>query len=123
MDWKIKKVTLQTIMELSKAAFPNEFSGMLVGDKDEKLINDIYIIPVTLNNSHSSTIRTDLVPMSFSVIGSVHSHPSPNSNPSSADLRFFQSKNINIISRYPYNLTDFSSYDNKGQSIILEIID
>jgi proteasome lid subunit RPN8/RPN11 len=120
--WKIKEKTLLTIMELSKAAYPNEFSGMLVGDKDDKIINDIYIIPATINNYNSSTIRQDLIPMSFSVVGSVHSHPSPSSHPSQADLRFFQSKHLNIITRYPYNLQDFSAYNNKGEPISIEPI-
>jgi len=122
-DWKIKKQTILTIMELSKQAYPNEFSGMLVGNKDNKLIDDIYIIPATINNHDSSTIRTDLIPMSFSVIGSVHSHPSSSSKASRADISFFQSKTINIISRYPYSLVDFSVYNHKGETISLEVID
>ena len=122
-EWKIKKKILLTIMELSKESFPNEFSGMLVGDKDEKIINDIYIIPATISNHNSSTLRLDLVPMSFSVVGSVHSHPSSSSVASRADQRFFQSKAINIISRYPYSPYDFTAYNHKGEQISLEIID
>jgi len=121
--WKIKKKILLTIMELSKEAYPNEFSGMLVGDKDQKLIDDIYIIPATINNHNSSTLRLDLVPMSFSIVGSVHSHPSSSSQASRADQRFFQSKSVNIISRYPYQLLDFTAYNHKGEEIFLEVVD
>lgn len=120
--WKIKKNILLSIMELSKASFPNEFSGMLVGDKDKKIIDDIYIIPVTRNNRSSSTIRTDLIPMSFSIVGSVHSHPSSSARPSRADLSFFQSKHLNIISHYPYSPECFIAFDSKGQEIDIEII-
>lgn len=109
-------------MELSKSSFPNEFSGMLVGDKDKKLIDDIYIIPLTQNHRSSSSIRLDLVPMSFSVIGSVHSHPSSSAQPSRADLSFFQSKSVNMIAHYPYGPKDFRVYDSYGKDISLEII-
>lgn len=109
-------------MELAKAAFPNEFSGMLVGDNEEKVVDDIYIIPVTINSRFSSTIRTDLVPMSLSIIGSAHSHPSSYARPSSADLSFFQSKSINIIAHYPYGPKDFTVFDSKGKEIQVEVI-
>lgn len=121
-NWKIKKNVLLSIMELSKSSFPNEFSGMLVGDKDKKLIDDIYIIPATQNHRNSSSIRLDLVPMSFSIIGTVHSHPSGLAHPSRADLNFFQSKSVNIITNYPFGLKDFKVYDNSGNDIFLEII-
>jgi len=121
-NWKIKERTILSIMELSKSAMPNEFSGLLVGDPDSRVINDIYIIPATVNGPASSTIRQDLVPLSFSIVGSVHSHPQQSSLPSSADMRFFQSKYINIISHFPFNKYDFSAYDSKGQRVALEII-
>lgn len=121
-NWKIKKEVILSIMELSKSAFPNEFSGMLVGDVDKKIINDIYIIPLTQNHRNSSSIRLDLVPMSLSIIGTVHSHPTGSAYPSSADLNFFQSKSVNIITNYPYSLNDFKVYDSFGKIIFLEII-
>jgi proteasome lid subunit RPN8/RPN11 len=120
--WKIKKEVILSIMELSKASFPNEFSGMLVGDKDKKLIDDIYIIPLTQNHRSSSSIRLDLVPMSFSVLGTVHSHPSISAQPSRADLNFFQSKAVNIIAHYPYGPKDFNVYNNNGEETSIIII-
>lgn len=120
--WKIKKNIILSIMELAKASFPNEFSGMLVGDRDDKIIDDIYIIPATSNHPFSSTIRTDLVPMSLSVVGSVHSHPSSYARPSSADLRFFSSKHINIIAHYPFSPDCFAAFNSKGEQIQVTII-
>jgi len=121
-NWKIKRKIILSIMELSKSSFPNEFSGMLVGDRDKKIIDDVYIIPITINNRNSSTIRTDLIPMSLSILGSVHSHPSSYAKPSQADLNFFHSKSINIITHYPYSLENFIAFDSKGQEIEIEII-
>jgi len=121
-NWKIKKNIILSIMELAKAAYPNEFSGMLVGDKDDKIIDDIYIIPATTNNLFSSSIRTDLVPMSLSIVGSVHSHPSNYARPSNADLHFFSSKSINIIAHYPYAPENYVAFNSKGEQILVQII-
>ena len=121
INWKIKKTVLQSIMYLSKNNYPNEFGAMLVSD--DFIINDIYIIPATKENSNSVVIRTDLVPMSIKVVGSVHSHPSGFGRPSIADINFFSRKFINIISYPPFNLNDFKAYNKQGVLINLEIID
>lgn len=123
MTWKISKNVLLSIMELSKAAYPNEFSGLLVGVPDTKTITDIYIIPLTINTPTSSIMRPSFIPLSLSIIGSVHSHPSFSSKASFADLNFFQSKHINIISRYPYGFSDFTVYDSKGEEIKLSVLE
>jgi proteasome lid subunit RPN8/RPN11 len=119
-NWKIKENVLQTIMYLSKNNFPNEFGAMLVGD--DFIINDIYIIPATQESSNSVYIRTDFIPMSTSVIGTVHSHPSGFGNPSSADINFFSKKFVNLISYPPFNLDSFKAYNKKGELIIIEIV-
>ncbi len=119
MAWKIKKDVLLAIMEFSKASYPNEFSGLLVGD--DQLVSDIYILPATQNYTHSSVLRLDLAPMTTKIIGSVHSHPIPSGTPSSADLKFFSTKKINIISFLPFNLESFLAYDSFGKQVFLEI--
>lgn len=120
MVWKIKKVVLESIMEFSKASYPNEFSGLLIGENN--LISDIYILPATQNYAHSSVLRLDLAPLTTSIIGSVHSHPIRSGKPSSADLRFFSSKKINIIAYYPFDLTSYSVYDSLGRDVFLELL-
>jgi proteasome lid subunit RPN8/RPN11 len=119
MTWKIKKEVLASILEFSKASYPNEFSGLLIGE--ENLITDIYILPATQNYAHSSVLRLDLAPLSTSIIGSVHSHPIRSGKPSSADLKFFSSKKINIISYYPFDFSSFSVYDSFGKEVFLEV--
>ncbi len=120
VKWFIYKDVLESIMEFSKSFYPNEFSGMLYSK--DNIIEDIYIIPQTKSNYNSAVIRLDLVPMSFYVNGSVHSHPTPNGDPSNADLSFFQSKDINIIAYYPFSLSSFKAYNSFGKEVCLEVI-
>ena len=119
-QWKIKKDVLQTIMDFSKASYPNEFSGFLY--VDDYVINDLYILPATKNYRHSTVIRLDLAPMLLNLNGSVHSHPSGFGLPSKADIHFFSNKMINIITFHPFSLNDFKAYDKEGNLVFLKII-
>lgn len=119
-EWYIYKDVLESIMEFSKSFYPNEFSGMLISKNN--VFEDIYIIPQTTSNENSATIRLDFVPLSLSINGSVHSHPSGGGYPSRADLSFFQSKDVNIIAYHPYSLDSFKAYDSEGKEVVLRVI-
>lgn len=118
--WYIYKDVLESIMEFSKSFYPNEFSGMLVSK--DNIFQDIYIIPQTTSNENSATIRLDFIPLSLSINGSVHSHPSGNGFPSNADLSFFQTKDVNIIVYYPFTISSFRVYNFSGKEIEVSVI-
>jgi proteasome lid subunit RPN8/RPN11 len=120
IKWFIYKDVLESIMEFSKSFYPNEFSGMLFSRNN--IIEEIYIIPQTKSNQNSAVIRLDFVPLSLSINGSVHSHPSGDGSPSRADLSFFQTKDINIIAFYPFSLSSFKAYDSGGKRVEINVI-
>ena len=78
------------IMEISKEKYPNEFIALLVHKGG--VIREITMLPGTIEGSHHAIIMTHMAPpdLSFSVIGSIHSHPSPSFRPSDADLLMFR---------------------------------
>jgi proteasome lid subunit RPN8/RPN11 len=57
------------------------------------------------------------------IIGSCHSHPTPNNNPSPADLETFRQKPVNLIIGAPYKLSNIAVYNAVGKKIDLELID
>lgn len=57
------------------------------------------------------------------IIGSCHSHPTPNNNPSPADLETFRQKPINIIIGTPYKISNIAVFNAVGKKIELEIVD
>lgn len=64
-----------------------------------------------------------MLPIDFTIIGTVHSHPSSNPKPSSADLSLFERYGkIHIISAHPYSTTSWQAYDYKGNAIKLRVI-
>jgi len=118
-DWKIHTCVLESIMEFSKSFYPLEFSGLLYCDIDKKIIKDIYILPGTYSGHTSAVLRMDLAPMTFNLAGSIHSHPSGRGEASRADLNFFSSKQINIITYPPFSLDSYKAYNKQGEIVLI----
>ncbi len=57
--YSIKLNALQAIMEAAKSTYPDEFIGMLGGNKKEKIIDELIVVPATFGDHHSS-IHTHL---------------------------------------------------------------
>jgi proteasome lid subunit RPN8/RPN11 len=122
-NWKIKKNVFDTIIYLSKNNYPHEFGAMLVSENSDHVIDELYIIPATNDTVNSVTFRLDLIPLTFRVVGSVHSHPSGSGYPSKADSNFFSRRFINLIMYPPFDYTSFKAYDKQSQPINVDIID
>jgi proteasome lid subunit RPN8/RPN11 len=118
---KIKSSALQFALGVSRKIFPNEFSGLLRGD--EKLIEEILVIPGTIFGENFSMQRRDLAPIDSTIIGTIHSHPGENFKPSRADMSFFKKLGfVHLIICYPYkSLRDVYAYDREGKRIELEV--
>jgi proteasome lid subunit RPN8/RPN11 len=57
----------------------------------------------------------------FSLMGTVHSHPSGNNSPSHVDLNYFFGRILMIVG-YPYEGKDcIAAYDSNGDKIPIEI--
>jgi len=122
--WKIKETTLQLIFECSKESHPKEFGGMLrVDDTLKDTITEIVMLPGTISGETHAIFKLHMMPVDFSIVGTVHSHPSPSANPSEADLILFRKHGkIHIISAAPYNISSFKTYNHRGEEIDIEII-
>lgn len=120
--WKIKKECLYLIFESSKSAYPNEFGGLLRIDEDSKdTITEVVLLPGTISGESHAIFKMHMRPIDFSLIGTVHSHPSYSFHPSDADLQMFQKHGkIHIITAYPFNNFTWRAY--KFNGVELEII-
>ena len=76
----ITRKVLRMILEASKDAHPNEFAAMLRADGTT--ITELVLVPGTVSGNSHAILRTHMLPIDFSVIGTVHSHPSPSARPS-----------------------------------------
>ncbi|MCK5548452.1 MAG: Mov34/MPN/PAD-1 family protein [Thermoplasmata archaeon] len=118
----IRKDTLATILEAAKSTHPKEFAAILRAE--DKVISEILLLPGTLSGEQSALFKLHMLPVDFSVVGTAHSHPSPNFNPSGADLAFFQRFGfIHIIAAYPYYEGTWAAWDFYGNRIDLKVVE
>ena len=108
------------IFEASKAQYPNEFSAMLRAK--DGVITELIIVPAISGNTHA-IMFTHMLPVDFSIVGTIHSHPSPYPIPSEADLSFFSSRGqVHIIVAAPFDETSYKCYDRDGKLLDLKVI-
>jgi len=124
ISWKITSKCLKLICECAKSEYPNEFGGLLRVDLAEKTtINEIVLLPGTISGDAHAIFRMHMLPIDFSIVGTVHSHPSYSAKPSSADLQLFRKHGrVHIICANPYTYGSWKAYNHKGEEIRLEII-
>lgn len=123
-QWKITKKCLELILECSKSNYPNEFGGLLRIDKKQKdVIHEIMILPGTVSGDSHAIFRMHMLPIDFTVVGTVHSHPSPSANPSDADLHLFRKHGkVHIIVAHPFNSTSWKAYDYNGNELEMKVL-
>ncbi|MDF2956907.1 MAG: Proteasome lid subunit RPN8/RPN11 [Candidatus Alkanophagales archaeon MCA70_species_1] len=118
---RISKETLKLILNASRAQHPKEFLCLLAAERG--VINDIILLPGTLSSRRSATLRLEMLPLGMGVIGSAHSHPTPQKLPSKEDLFMFSRLGrCHIIVCYPYGDTDWACYDRNGKPLHLEVL-
>ncbi|AGB04847.1 putative metal-dependent protease of the PAD1/JAB1 superfamily [Aciduliprofundum sp. MAR08-339] len=119
--WKIKKEVLKLIMESSKSSYPNEFGAFLRAK--HKIIYEIILLPGTISGGRSVLYNLLMKPIDFTIVGSVHSHPSGVPLPSQADLDMFsRTGDVHIIVAYPFTLSSWKAYNRMGEEIEVKII-
>ena len=123
-EWKIRRKCLDLIFECAKSNFPNEFGGLLRVDDDIKnVISELVILPGTISGDSHAIFKLHMLPIDFSIVGTVHSHPSPSANPSDADLHLFRKHGrIHIIAANPFNKDSWEAYDHNGKEIEIKVI-
>jgi len=122
--WKIKGSTLELILESAKSSYPNEFGGFLRVDLDKKdTIKELVILPGTISGDSHAIFQLHMLPIDFSIVGTVHSHPSFSFHPSDADVFLFRKfGKVHIVAAYPFTTTSWKSYDHNGVEIEMRVI-
>lgn len=124
IEWKIKRECLDLILECAKSNYPNEFGGFLrISSLSKNTIIEVIILPGTVSGDSHAIFKLHMLPIDFSIVGTVHSHPSPSARPSKADLALFNKYGkIHIIAAIPFNEQSWKSYDYLGNEIKIIIV-
>jgi proteasome lid subunit RPN8/RPN11 len=122
--WKITKECLQLIIESAKSSYPQEFGGMLRRDDITKdTISEVVLLPGTISGDSHAIFRMHMKPIDFSIVGTVHSHPSPSARPSQADIQLFERYgSLHIIMAYPFTSSSWQGYNHQGNPITIAVV-
>ena len=117
----IRRKTLQMILAASKDVFPKEFAAVLRAE--EGVITELLLLPGTISGDVHAIFQLHMLPIDFSAVGTIHSHPSGNYSPSQADLELFSHfGRIHIIAGMPFIETTWQAYDHYGRPVKLEVL-
>ena len=124
ITWKIKKDCLDLILECAKSDYPKEFGGLLRVDSTLKdTIIELVVLPGTISGDSHAIFKFHMLPIDFSIVGTVHSHPSYSFKPSDADLYLFQKHGkVHIIVANPFKEDSWQAYDYNGEEIPMSIV-
>ena len=119
--WKIERDVLDLILEASKSTYPKEFAGALRARND--VITELILVPGTFSSYAGAMLQFHTLPIDRSVVGTIHSHPSPIPYPSAQDLALFDRwGRIHIIVAAPFNERSWRAFDGRGEEVPLEVI-
>jgi proteasome lid subunit RPN8/RPN11 len=119
----ISRKLLQAILENASAVYPREVILLLRGKAKKETIEvtDLVIPPLATHGRGFSSFPTHMLPIDFSIIGSVHSHPSGVARPSVEDLNRSFGK-IMMIVAYPFiGKNNVTVYNSSGEQIDLKL--
>ena len=123
-QWRISRKCLKLIIESAKSVHPNEFGALLRVD-DEKIdtISELVLLPGTVQGESHAIFKLHMQPVDFSIVGTVHSHPSKFPIPSNADLELFgKHGRIHIIIANPYTTSSWKAYGYNGKETAVSVL-
>jgi len=114
---------LDTIYAGAKQLYPRESFLLLRGKKSKGTIriNDLVLAPFAVHGRGFANFNPYMLPGDFSLVGTVHSHPSGNISPSHVDLNHFFGRILMIVG-YPFEGEGcVAVYDSNGEKMPLQI--
>jgi len=118
----LNKELLQAIFEGARSLYPKEVILLLRGRKRKNLIEitDLVVPPLANYGRGFADIKLHMMPMDFSIMGTAHSHPSGNLNPSFTDLNHFLGI-VLMITAYPFaDEKNVAVYNRDGEKLTLQ---
>jgi len=119
----IPKEILTMVLESARRLHPRETIFLLRGKKTKDSLNitELIIAPAATYGSGFSSFPMHMLPMDFSLVGTLHSHPSGNLTPSVEDLNHSMGRLILIVA-FPYQGSEnVATYNRDGKRLNLQV--
>ena len=118
----VREDLLQAVFEGARRLCPREIILLLRGRKKKNLveISEVVVPPLATYGSGFAHVPIHMLPMDFSIVGTVHSHPSGNLTPSSADLNHVFGVVLMIVG-FPFaDERNVAVYNRNGEELTLQ---
>ncbi len=120
----IERAVVDSVLSYAQMLHPREAILLLKGkvDKHRIVVNDTQIPPLATHGNTFSTFPLHTLPIDFSIVGVVHSHPSGALRPSVTDLNKVYGR-IMVITAYPYQSEkNIAIFDREGKTLKYEVV-
>lgn len=119
----VNRKLLTVVLEGARQLHPREIILLLRGKKKENLIeiSDLLIPPLATHGMGFTSFPLHMLPMDFSIVGTVHSHPSGNLAPSTTDLNHFFGTILMIVASPHKDEGNIAVYNRQGKKLILQV--
>ncbi len=120
---QLPREILDAIYAGAKQLYPRESFLLLRGKKKKSTIRvtDLVVAPFAVHGKGFANFNPYMLPGDFSLVGTVHSHPSGNNSPSHVDLNHFFGRILMIVG-YPFEGDEcVAAYDSNGEKLPLQI--
>jgi proteasome lid subunit RPN8/RPN11 len=114
---------LNAIFEGARRLYPKESFLLLRGKKSKNVIrvSDLVVPPLAVYGYGFANLPLHMLPIDFSIVGTVHSHPSGNVNPSAVDLNHFFGRILMIVG-FPFaDAQNVAVYNSNGEKMPLQV--
>jgi proteasome lid subunit RPN8/RPN11 len=114
---------LEAIFEGAKRLYPKETILLLRGKKSKDVIRvlELVVPPLATYGRGFANVLLHMLPMDFSIVGTVHSHPSGNLAPSDVDFNHFFGRILMIVG-FPFaGAENVAVYNSNGEKLPLQI--
>jgi proteasome lid subunit RPN8/RPN11 len=121
----VKKDIFGHILENAALMHPREMLLLLRGkkSKDQITVTDLLVPPLAVHGRGFTGFQAHMLPIDFSLVGTVHSHPSGALEPSLADLHHSFGRIIMIVA-FPYlSENNAAVFSHSKEKLVLKIID
>jgi len=122
---QLPREILEAIYAGAKQLYPRESFLLLRGKKRKDVIGitDLVLAPFAVHGEGFAHFNPYMLPGDFSLMGTVHSHPSGSILPSHVDLNYFFGRILMIVG-YPFEgEACIAAYDSNGDKLTLMITD
>ncbi|MCE5213664.1 MAG: Mov34/MPN/PAD-1 family protein [Methanobacterium sp.] len=120
----IDQDVVDEMLNIARKAYPNEFAALLQGKVEDDVlhISGLLFLPGETSDK-GAVMNVFMMPLIDEGVGSVHSHPGYNGNPSGADLHFFSKNGLfHLIIAQPYDENSIFAYNSFGDRIDFKVI-